>query len=207
MEEYDSAIVHFTHALGMEGVDTAAYLYQIAACRASGGDTASAINAFGEVERLADGANWLLTTLSYEYAELGRYHLAIAYADKAIAADSLHPYAYNNRGFARLKLGDPKAAIPDFDKSIALKSDFYHWCTRNRGNALVALGQLNEAIEDFNRSVGYNPKYHPAYNDRGEAWEKLGQRDKAIADYREALRLKPGYKPALDNLKRLKVEP
>ncbi len=146
----------------------------------------------------------ILCNLGYLLDELERFEEAKEALDKGIALDSTIAYAYNNRGFARYKLGDFEGAILDFNKSIELKNDYFYWPPYNRANALKALKRYDEAIEDFNLAISYKADYAEAYNDRGETWELLGKRKLARADFEKALELNPELESARSNVARTK---
>ncbi|HEX2898582.1 MAG TPA: tetratricopeptide repeat protein [Bacteroidia bacterium] len=144
-----------------------------------------------------------LSGVAYALNALGRSEEALPMLNRAISLDSTHAYAFNNRGFAKYKLGQFESAIVDFDRSIALKNDYTHLVPYNRANAKRALGRYEEAIADFDLALSYKAEYFEAFNDRGETWEKLKETEKAIADYEAALKIKPDYLPARLSLERL----
>ncbi len=89
---------------------------------------------------------------------------------------------------ARAKLGEPNAAISDFDIAIRLKPDLtdgYY----NRGVAKYSLGQLNAAISDFDIAIRLKPDDAYAYYYRGLAKAMLNRTSEAKQDLRTALRL------------------
>lgn len=98
--------------------------------------------------------------------------------------------AYNNRGTAKSEKGDWTGAIEDYDRSIALRSDWAKpWF--NRGVARAALGDPARAIEDFSRAVLLDPSHVDAIAGRAIARSKLGRSAEALADCGELLRLRP----------------
>ena len=68
------------------------------------------------------------------------------------------PDTYNNRGNAKIDLGQHFAAIADYDIAIRLNPDdakaYY-----NRGLAKRKLGQHFAAIADFDIAIRLNPDY------------------------------------------------
>jgi tetratricopeptide (TPR) repeat protein/S1-C subfamily serine protease len=112
----------------------------------------------------------------------------------------LNPYDpswCNSRGLVKLKLGDKKGAILDFDKSIAIEPNVYAYY--NRGNAKSDLGDNQEAIKDYDRAIAINPKYIDAYVNRGLAKSDLGNKQDAIVDYDRAIAINPKYALAYNN--------
>ena len=73
----------------------------------------------------------------------GQYDKAIASYDEALQtpeiADFIEASIYSDRGVAKWRLNQTKAAIDDFDKSIQLSPD-NGTVYNNRGNALMDLG-------------------------------------------------------------------
>lgn len=58
-----------------------------------------------------------------EKADLGDYHKALQYFNKAIEIDPKNFISYFNRASIKMNLGDIKGAICDFHKSENLASD------------------------------------------------------------------------------------
>ena len=124
----------------------------------------------------------------------GQYDKAIAAFDQALQAKEIADFVeaniYSDRGIAKWRLKQTKAAIEDFNKSIELSAEspaVYN----NRGNALMDLGQTEEAVKDFDRAIALSPSYGPAYNNRGNAHMTLGQHSAAFQDFRKAVELMP----------------
>lgn len=124
----------------------------------------------------------------------GQYDKAIAAYDEALQApeiaDFIEASIYSDRGVAKWRLNQTKAAIDDFNQSIQLAPEngaVYN----NRGNALMDLGHPEEAVKDFDRAIALSPNYGAAYNNRGNAHVALGQYDLAFQDFRKAVELMP----------------
>ena len=75
--------------------------------------------------------------------------------------------AYTNRGVAKLKLGDYRGAIADFDRAIELNPDAAAACY-GRGGAKSKLGDYEGAIADYSRAIEIKPDYADAYTNRGQ---------------------------------------
>ena len=95
-------------------------------------------------------------------------------------------YSYNNRGLAKLDLGNKQEAIADFDRAIALNPKYAHTYV-NRGNAKSSLGDKQGAITDFSQAITLNPKYALAYNNRGSVKLNTGNIQEAISDFDRAI--------------------
>jgi tetratricopeptide (TPR) repeat protein len=124
----------------------------------------------------------------------GQYDKAIASYDEALQAEEIADFIeasiYSDRGVAKWRLNQTKAAIDDFNQSIQLSSEngaVYN----NRGNALMDLGHPDEAVKDFDRAIALSPNYGVAYNNRGNAQVALGQYPLAFQDFRKAVELMP----------------
>ena len=100
--------------------------------------------------------------------------------------------AYNNRGTAFRRLGDPRRAIEDFDRAIALIPDYAN-IYNNRGYAYSNLGEYRKAIGDYSQAIRLNPKHADACTNRGDAKRSLGRHSEAIEDYDRAILMDPGY--------------
>jgi Flp pilus assembly protein TadD len=79
---------------------------------------------------------------------------------RAISLDPNFAYAYNNRGYARLMLGDLNSAYDDINTSIRLeKANSYAY--RNLGLYYLKTGRKNEACQEFNKAIkfGFRDKF------------------------------------------------
>ena len=118
--------------------------------------------------------------------------------NEAIRLKPDYAEAYNNRGNAKVALGQHAEAIADYDEAIRLKPD-YAEAYYIRGFAKGALGQYAEAIVDFDEAIRLKPDYAEAYHFRGFAKGTLGRYAEAIVDFDEAIRLKPDFAEAYNN--------
>lgn len=202
-KQYAKAIDYLTKSIELGITDSIQAFGSRAECYAKTGRLADADTDMKLMLTIKTDDPKQLSTIGYYLNLHGKYEEALWLCDSSIALDPTFAFAYNNRGFAKYKLGMYASAIEDFDKSIALKNVYYHWPPHNRGNCKRALGQYQEAIADYNLSLSYQPDFVEALTDRGETWEKLEEPEKALADYRLALKYQADYKPALENLKRL----
>jgi tetratricopeptide (TPR) repeat protein len=203
LKHFPAAVAAYRKALVTHNSDSVRVYSQLASCYVQMNEMALAAAADDQCLRMSKDKIEYLVTIGYHYGLEGRYEEAIALLDRYIAADSTHPYAYNNRGYAKLMLGQYEASILDFDRSMALKNDYAHWPPRNRGNALRALGRYPEAIADYTLSLSYHSDYVEALTDRGETYLLMGDREKAKADFLAALHYQADYKPAKDALARM----
>jgi hypothetical protein len=127
---------------------------------------------------------------------------AIADHSNAIEIDPKYAHAYNNRGYAYRKKGDPNRAITDIDKAIALdpkNAPAYN----NRAMAYFAAGKPAQGLPDVEKALELHPDDPEALDTRGLIFEALGRKQEAIADFRRALALAPDLQSSKDALKRL----
>lgn len=95
------------------------------------------------------------------------------------------------RGVALLDVGEYAAAVPQFDRAVALDAQFAqaYW---GRGDAWMSLGEYETAVADFSRVIAMHPKTFPSiYVYRAAAYTQLGDYAAAIADYHTLLALEP----------------
>jgi len=122
----------------------------------------------------------------------GQYDKAIASLNEALAQPEISDFVkasiYSDRGIAKWRSGDIKAAIQDFNQSITLSPENAS-VYNNRGNALLQLGHPDEAVKDFDRAIALSPNYGVAFNNRGNAHVALNEYDAAFQDYRKAVQL------------------
>ncbi|MFD0987559.1 tetratricopeptide repeat protein [Methyloligella solikamskensis] len=122
----------------------------------------------------------------------GQYDKAIVSLNRALdepeISDFVKASIYSDRGIAKWRLGDAKAAIEDFNESITLSPENAS-VYNNRGNALLQLGHAEEAVKDFDRAIALSPNYGVAFNNRGNAHVALNEYDAAFQDYRKAVQL------------------
>lgn len=104
-------------------------------------------------------------------------------------------------GVTNLEEGEFAAAIPHFDRAIALDAQFAqaYWA---RGEAFMALGEYETAVANFDRVVALHPTTFPSiYIYRAAAYTQLDNYPAAIVDYETLLSLDPE-----EDLRRLALE-
>jgi tetratricopeptide (TPR) repeat protein len=117
--------------------------------------------------------------------------------------------AYNDRGLAFRRRGDPDRSIADFGEAMRLgPKDATHFY--NRGLAYGDKKELDRAIADHTEAIRLGPDRNAidarsgatlsddrAYADyfygRGVAYQGKGDLDRAIADFTAAIRLQPRF--------------
>lgn len=124
----------------------------------------------------------------------GQYDRAIALYNEALATPDVSKFVqagiYSDRGIAKWRKQETKAAIDDFNQSIELSPE-NPTVYNNRGNALMDLGHPDEALKDFDRAIALRSTYGAAYNNRGNAYAALQQYNDAFQSFRKAAQLMP----------------
>jgi tetratricopeptide (TPR) repeat protein len=106
--------------------------------------------------------------------------------------------AHNNRGVARLAVGDATRAIEDYDRALSL-DPAYAAAHANRGMAHLAQGAFARALRDYDRAIALDPAYAPAYAYRCWLFGFMGEGAAALADCETSLGLAPDDPGVLDS--------
>lgn len=147
----------------------------------------------------------------YEEAEaIGRPNPnVVALCDQAIAREPLsrrdRVATYINRGILRVRSGDVRAGIADFDAAIERDPTIAEaWF--NRGVALMRTQGPEQALPSFNQAVE-RATNRPAlaHFGRAVALEALGDTRGAYADYQRASQLDPEWDRPRNELARFTV--
>lgn len=115
---------------------------------------------------------------------------AIRLYNAALAAEGLpndqRALIHVDRGVARARLGQPRAALEDFNRAIQLVPEGAT-AYNNRGTVLLEISAVPEAIRDFDRALLLAPSYAAALTNRAAAQVRLGNHRAALADYSRAI--------------------
>jgi tetratricopeptide (TPR) repeat protein len=147
---------------------------------------------------------------------LGDYTEAQRVWQRAISLHPNHAEAHFNMGLLQLRMGRPEAAIPHFDRALALGEDAE--IHRERGHALVGLQRLPEAALSYRNAARLAPGDIASRYNRAEVLLVLGESDLArgsqqagLARWGEAerallevLHLAPGHARARIKLEQLR---
>ena len=107
--------------------------------------------------------------------------------------------AYNNLGIALVEKGNVDEAIPQYEKSLRLHSD-YAQAHYNLGNALLQKGKVGEAIAQCQEALRLEPNDADAHVALGNALLAKEDVDAATTHYSKALKLRPDDSTAHYNL-------
>jgi hypothetical protein len=146
---------------------------------------------------------------------IGKYREAIPKFDEAVGLSSgipNHFWVYEDRGMARVKVGDYKGALEDFDRcaqNAACKDSASLY--EGRGSAKLGSKDFRGALIDYNKffqlfdkpkdsspgggvdvadlKIFRDQRKSKVYKDRGTAKYKLGDKAGACEDYRQSCRL------------------
>jgi len=103
------------------------------------------------------------------------------------------------RGLAHRDLGDPDAAIEDFNQAVAIRPEDPQ-LREFRGNLLLQLGDFGGAIADLERVIEQYPNAYGSLASLCYARSELGNHWHAIEDCEKALRFEPNSAVAYNNM-------
>ena len=122
----------------------------------------------------------------------GRYNDALVPLDKALTISPENGSYRNNRGVARMELGQYKGAEEDFTAAEASQNpDDRLSATLNLGRLRQREGNYVAAQEQFAIAIARDPKSYAAFIGRAVARESAGALEGAAEDYLSAVRLEP----------------
>jgi tetratricopeptide (TPR) repeat protein len=139
-----------------------------------------------------------LYLLAVVQSSLGKYDLALANYDRALAVRADSPEALYNRGLTLQELKRPDEALASYDRALAVRPD-YAEALYNRGNTLRNLKRLDEALASYDRALTVRPDYAEALTNRGAVLHALKRPDEALASYDRTLAVRPDHAEALSN--------
>ncbi|MGO9433927.1 MAG: tetratricopeptide repeat protein [Terracidiphilus sp.] len=95
--------------------------------------------------------------------------------------------------------GDYAAAIPEWQKALALEPDDVrsHFVY---GETLLRVNRLDDGIEELRAATRLNPDFAEAHNNLGVALGRAGRNDESVKELRLALQINPDYAEAHNNL-------
>jgi Tfp pilus assembly protein PilF len=122
----------------------------------------------------------------------GRFKDALVPLDKALSISPNNGSYRNNRGVARMELGQYAGAEEDFQAAESSQNP------DDRLSATINLGRLRQrqenyaaAQEQFSIAIARDPKSYAAFIGRAVARESAGNMEGAAEDYLNAVKLEP----------------
>lgn len=181
------------------------------------GKVSLALGTLGLAAMMSQGASAAVTVLGsslarncYEIAEFGGdTRSGIATCTEALDDTPLsmkdRAATLVNRGILYSKSDQPKAALADYDKGLAI-DDSLGEAYVDRGAVLIVLQRYKEALTALNKGIALGAnKLQIAYYDRAIVNEALGNVRGAYEDYKMATQIEPGFVLASMQLARFKV--
>jgi len=161
LKKYEESIKYFTKVIELDPQNADAF-FDRAITKADMKDFDGAladINRGMEIDTLSKwiGYNNIAFFIKFEQKD---YTGAIEYFNKAIELNPNFAYAYNNRGYAKMQLGDLSGARKDITKSLEMDSTNSYTC-KTIAQLFIAEKKLPQACEQLNKAIklGYNEDY------------------------------------------------
>jgi len=162
LEDFNGAIKDLDRAIELQKDYAAAY-YVRAICYGELGEMNKANIDFSKVLELNPNYKEVFVNRAYYVkAQNNDFEGAIEDYNKFIELNNNgnNAFAFNNRGFAKYKLGHYAEALKDIDNSIKIDSQ-NSYAYKNRALILVALDSLDNACVNLNKAIelGYSANY------------------------------------------------
>lgn len=162
LKDFNGAIKDLNKAIELQKDNSEAY-YVRANCYGELGEISKATNDFKTVLEInPDYKDVFVNRAYYIKTPNGDYEGAISDYNKFIELNTAgnNAFAFNNRGFAKYKLGQYRDALTDIDKSLQIAPD-NSFAYKNKGLIFIALDSLATACDNLNRAaeLGYTTKY------------------------------------------------
>ena len=126
------------------------------------------------------------------YIGMQNFKEALKVVEDAIKTFRNDAELYFLRGYLNFQRGVPKLAIDDYDRSLALNTNWNAYqLFFNRGLANDALSQHESALQDFTKSIAADPNNAGGYIYRGNMLYNLARYSEAVEDFMKAEVLSP----------------
>lgn len=146
---------------------------------------------FAAADRLRPGDPQILTNWGNLLTDAGEAEAALAYYDRAVAADPTSADAHYNRALALQRLARLEEALEVLDGLLAQASTSSAKVHSARGAVLMALERPQEAIAAFDRALAIEPGRTVALTGRATLALKTGAPD-SVERHIAALQRSPG---------------
>jgi tetratricopeptide (TPR) repeat protein len=133
--------------------------------------------------------------LADELIDRGQYVEAKAIYSNLLRENPADPHLLALRGYASHRIGDPAAALEDFNDALALKHDAPNTLFL-RAKCKERLGELDAAIEDYRAVLALAPNTADAYSGIAMIREYRGDIQGARREHHKALQIDPELKSA-----------
>ncbi len=127
---------------------------------------------------------------AFVHGKAGRYDLALADLNTAIAINPDRAKYYNNRGIIYDIRHEYNIALLDFSRALLLEPDFAE-VYFNRARVYSKFGRPKEALRDLALAIALKPEWVEAYERRAIMNYGIRNYGQALADFDRAIALNP----------------
>jgi tetratricopeptide (TPR) repeat protein len=115
---------------------------------------------------------------------------AVEAFQKAIAADPMFSWPYNNIGLLYLNQNDDEQALAWFTKAIEINPNHLR-AIHNQGRAAHKLKRYDQAATAYSRTIAIDPSYAEAHANLGRVLIEAGRRTEGYRELQVAVSLDP----------------
>lgn len=196
LQEYARAIPHYDSAIHLDPDNADYYLNRGLAYQLMR-DTANALKDYDRVLKVDPTNNLAQHNLAVLNQNRDKDRAEVLLTE-AIAANPSLPYSYAERGSLRMREGNLKGALNDYNQAIKLDAtEPDYWL--NRGLIKEQLKDVTGALSDYSQVIRLKPDYEKAWLNHGNALVKQNKLTEAIEDYTAAITYYPEYGLAFYN--------
>jgi tetratricopeptide (TPR) repeat protein len=141
----------------------------------------------------------LLGDVAQKQMQDGDFKGAISSLDTVVGLNPACARAYNDRGYARLKLGDNVGALSDLNRATELSPSLTQAYV-NRAVLKRDSNDLKGALAECNAALKIDPKFFNALVNRMVIYFRLFEDERALKDYKAALEVSPSAGDSLDRV-------
>ncbi len=191
LKNYPKAEEYFDNAISINQGEPDYFLNR-GMTKLEAGDSATAISDFEQALSLnpeSSLARHNLAVLKKTTANSKEKEILLT---EAIEKNPNLPYSYAERGLVRMKAGDLKGALEDYDEAIRLNpADPDYWL--NRGLIKEQSNDLYRALADYRQVITLKADYEKGWLNHGNVLVKQNRFAEAIEDYTVAITYYPEY--------------
>lgn len=216
---YKDAEGYYSSAIKMDSLSPT-YLFAQGFSEQTQGHTNKAIDWYKQSLEVDPGFVKALTQLHDIYRNDKKdYPQAMAFNDRILQVDSMHPVGRFNQGLFFLQRAENitdeskaaeyevlmKLAISEFGKAVVKDPNFAN-AYYNRGYCYFMLEQYQKALDDFSSVIEKDPFSYKSFFYQGAIYEYHKDTTAAIGAYRQALQINPNLREAGIAIKELSVK-